>query len=35
MFGYFDGMLYVGCLVVDLICYNVECGELGEGDIDV
>jgi len=35
MFGYPDGMLYVGRPVADLIRYNAERGELGEGDIDV
>lgn len=34
MFGYPDGMLYVGRPVADLIRYNAERGELGEGDID-
>ncbi len=35
MFGYPDGMLYVGRPVADLIRYNAERGELGEGDIEV
>ncbi|GGD49690.1 hybrid sensor histidine kinase/response regulator [Pseudoxanthomonas indica] len=35
MFGYPDGMLYVGRPVADLIRYNAEKGELGEGDVDV
>ena len=35
MFGYPDGMLYVGRPVADLIRYNGERGELGHGDIDV
>ena len=30
MFGYPDGMLYVGRPVADLIRYNAERGELGE-----
>jgi PAS domain S-box-containing protein len=34
MFGYPDGMLYVGRPVADLIRYNAERGELGGGDID-
>ncbi|MGH8088553.1 MAG: ATP-binding response regulator, partial [Stenotrophomonas sp.] len=34
-FGYPDGMLYVGRPVADLIRYNAERGELGEGDIDL
>lgn len=34
MFGYPDGMLYVGRPVADLIRYNAERGELGEGDVD-
>ncbi|HSX65033.1 MAG TPA: PAS-domain containing protein, partial [Pseudoxanthomonas sp.] len=34
MFGYPDGMLYVGRPVADLIRYNAERGELGDGDID-
>jgi signal transduction histidine kinase len=34
MFGYPDGMLYVGRPVADLIRYNAERGELGEGDIE-
>ena len=33
MFGYPAGMLYVGRPVADLIRYNAERGELGEGDI--
>ena len=32
MFGYPSGMLYVGRPVADLIRYNAERGELGEGD---
>jgi PAS domain S-box-containing protein len=32
MFGYPAGMLYVGRPVADLIRYNAERGELGEGD---
>ncbi|MBU2050592.1 MAG: PAS-domain containing protein, partial [Gammaproteobacteria bacterium] len=35
MFGYPDGMLYVGRPVADLIRYNAERGELGEGDIEL
>ena len=35
MFGYPDGMLYVGRPVADLIRYNAERGELGEGDVEV
>ncbi|MHC6217015.1 hybrid sensor histidine kinase/response regulator [Stenotrophomonas acidaminiphila] len=35
MFGYPDGMLYVGRPVADLIRYNAERGELGEGDIEM
>lgn len=34
MFDYPDGMLYVGRPVADLIRYNAERGELGEGDIE-
>ncbi|RBE48669.1 hybrid sensor histidine kinase/response regulator, partial [Xanthomonas oryzae pv. oryzae] len=34
LFGYPDGMLYVGRPVADLIRYNAERGELGEGDIE-
>ncbi|WP_068813941.1 hybrid sensor histidine kinase/response regulator [Xanthomonas translucens] len=34
MFGYPDGMLYVGRPVADLIRYNAERGELGEGRIE-
>src|SRR5690606_37144256 len=34
MFGYPAGMLYVGRPVADLIRYNAERGELGEGDIE-
>ncbi|KRG68313.1 hybrid sensor histidine kinase/response regulator [Pseudoxanthomonas dokdonensis] len=34
MFGYPDGMLYIGRPVADLIRYNGERGELGEGDIE-
>jgi len=35
MFGYPDGMLYVGRPVADLIRYNAERGEMmGEGDVD-
>ena len=34
MFGYPVGMLYVGRPVADLIRYNAERGELGEGDRD-
>ncbi|WP_028916551.1 PAS domain-containing hybrid sensor histidine kinase/response regulator [Pseudoxanthomonas sp. J35] len=34
MFGYPPGMLYVGRPVADLIRYNAERGELGEGDIE-
>ncbi|TKR29314.1 hybrid sensor histidine kinase/response regulator [Luteimonas gilva] len=34
MFGYPDGMLYVGRPVAELIRFNAERGELGEGDID-
>ncbi|HYM85825.1 MAG TPA: PAS-domain containing protein, partial [Pseudoxanthomonas sp.] len=32
MFGYPEGMLYVGRPVADLIRYNAERGELGDGD---
>ena len=35
LFDYPDGMLYVGRPVADLIRYNAERGELGEGDIEV
>jgi PAS domain S-box-containing protein len=35
MFGYPDGMLYVGRPVADLIRYNAERGELGEGDTEM
>src|SRR5690606_11713794 len=35
MFGYPAGMLYVGRPVADLIRYNAERGELGDGDIDL
>ncbi|TXK62259.1 PAS domain-containing hybrid sensor histidine kinase/response regulator [Alkalisalibacterium limincola] len=34
MFDYPSGMLYVGRPVADLIRYNAEHGELGEGDIE-
>lgn len=34
MFGYPAGMLYVGRPVADLIRYNAERGELGEGSIE-
>ncbi len=34
LFGYPDGMLYVGRPVADLIRYNAERGELGEGDVE-
>jgi len=34
MFGYPAGMLYVGRPVADLIRYNAERGELGDGDIE-
>lgn len=34
MFGYPEGMLYVGRPVADLIRYNAERGELGEGDVE-
>ncbi|TWH99934.1 Na+/proline symporter [Luteimonas cucumeris] len=34
MFGYPDGMLYVGRPVAELIRFNAQRGELGEGDID-
>ncbi|MEP6907526.1 MAG: PAS domain-containing hybrid sensor histidine kinase/response regulator [Pseudoxanthomonas sp.] len=34
MFGYPQGMLYVGRPVADLIRYNAERGELGEGDLE-
>jgi len=34
MFGYPDGMLYVGRPVADLIRYNAERGELGEGSVE-
>lgn len=34
MFGYPDGMLYVGRPVADLIRYNAERGELGEGNVE-
>ena len=35
MFGYPEGMLYVGRPVADLIRYNAERGELGDGEIEV
>ena len=35
MFGYPAGMLYVGRPVADLIRYNAERGELGDGEIEV
>ena len=35
MFGFPQGMLYVGRPVADLIRYNAERGELGEGDLEV
>ncbi len=35
MFGYPAGMLYVGRPVADLIRYNAERGELGDGDVDL
>ncbi|HEY9143723.1 MAG TPA: PAS domain-containing hybrid sensor histidine kinase/response regulator [Arenimonas sp.] len=34
LFGYPDGMLYVGRPVVDLIRYNAERGEMGPGDVE-
>jgi len=34
LFGYPDGMLYVGRPVADLIRYNAERGELGEGNVE-
>ncbi len=34
MFGYPEGMLYVGRPVADLIRYNAERGELGDGEIE-
>ncbi|MEE7547907.1 PAS domain-containing hybrid sensor histidine kinase/response regulator, partial [Xanthomonas sp. Kuri4-1] len=34
LFGYPDGMLYVGRPVADLIRYNAERGELGDGDVE-
>jgi PAS domain S-box-containing protein len=34
MFGYPDGMVYVGRHVADLIRWNAEHGEMGPGDID-
>lgn len=34
LFGYPDGMLYVGRPVSDLIRWNAERGEMGPGDID-
>ncbi len=34
LFGFPDGMLYVGRPVADLLRYNAERGEMGEGDID-
>ncbi|WCE05600.1 PAS domain-containing hybrid sensor histidine kinase/response regulator [Pseudoxanthomonas sp. JBR18] len=34
MFGYPEGMLYVGRPVADLIRYNAEKGELGDGDVE-
>ncbi len=34
LFGYPDGMLYVGRPVADLIRYNAERGELGDGDLE-
>ncbi len=33
MFGYPAGMLYVGRPVADLIRYNAERGELGDGEV--
>jgi len=35
LFGFPDGMLYVGRPVADLLRFNAERGEMGEGDIDV
>ncbi|MCI4569208.1 PAS domain-containing hybrid sensor histidine kinase/response regulator [Lysobacter sp. CFH 32150] len=35
LFGYPDGMLYVGRPVSDLIRWNAERGELGTGDIEI
>lgn len=26
MFVYLDDVFYIGCFVVDIICFNVECG---------
>ncbi|MFT4196468.1 MAG: PAS-domain containing protein [Pseudoxanthomonas sp.] len=34
MFGYPEGMLYVGRPVADLIRYNAQRGELGSGDVE-
>ncbi len=34
MFGYPDHLLYVGCPIADLIRWNAEHGEMGEGDAD-
>ncbi len=34
LFGYPDGMLYVGRPVADLIRFNAEHGEMGSGDVD-
>ncbi|MGY0505743.1 hybrid sensor histidine kinase/response regulator [Luteimonas sp. e5] len=34
MFGYPDGMLYVGRPIADLLRWNAENGEMGEGDIE-
>ncbi len=34
MFGYPEGMLYVGRPVSDLIRWNAERGEMGEGDVE-
>jgi PAS domain-containing protein len=34
LFGYPEGMVYVGCPVADLIRYNAERGECGPGEVD-
>ena len=34
MFGYPDAMLYVGRPVADLMRWNADRGEMGEGDVE-
>ncbi len=34
LFGYPEGMVYVGCPVADLIRYNAERGECGPGEVE-